>query len=133
MDYVQMRTSFLADVEANPSDPAPKLAFADWLRDMENEYLAYAYEWAARRGRHPCQRQSVQPWMWFWMWGRLIKRAKKGKVQPPHMLPWMIYESMVRPDRCCRSMAACFIELATALSAVRYAVSWDGFDTANGG
>ena len=44
---------FLKAVEADPSLPGPKLVYADWLEEDGNDALAFAYRWAAKRGKWP--------------------------------------------------------------------------------
>lgn len=119
-----LAAAFLADIEANPRDPAPKLAFADWLRDQGQTQLAYAYEWAARRGRHPACADLTRGWFWE----RIRKGANQNIVHRPPLIPWMIFDSLPKPHQYRKTMKEAFGALAVALFKVRYAASWDGSD-----
>jgi uncharacterized protein (TIGR02996 family) len=118
---------FLEDIEANPHDPAPKLAFADWLRDDGRVRYAYTYEWAARNGKHPYSSPEKKNWYWK----REGKRPARGRVSEPHYVPWLVWESMINPGQWRMSMAEAFGKLGHALFLVRMAASWQGGEVEN--
>jgi uncharacterized protein (TIGR02996 family) len=57
--------AFLRSIEADLSDPAPMLIFADYLEEHDMGLIAYAWRWLAARGYRPARRarpRARMPW-----------------------------------------------------------------------
>jgi uncharacterized protein (TIGR02996 family) len=125
----EMEASFLADIAARPDDPAPKLAYADWLREKwPGDTLAYAYEWAARRRMRP----SAVTWHGrpSWLWH---ERTPRLRLDYPDHLPPPVFAQLkgglpmpVPWARRYRTLAVAFAALADALDRLRAALSLEG-------
>lgn len=62
---------FLQSIEADLSDPALLLIFADFLEEQGDEPHAYAWRWMAHRGYRPAKRmrqkpRAAKPYLWAW-------------------------------------------------------------------
>lgn len=115
-----------AGVRLAPADPLAKLVLADALDEAGRPWVAWAFRWAAKTGRHP--RATV--WRgrarggWLWTWTPPSVR-KVGLY--PQMLPDCVWAEM-RPRRArdsyCVAAAnpwTAFLHLADALRRVREA------------
>jgi uncharacterized protein (TIGR02996 family) len=117
MSDLQTGQNILMSIKAEPTDFARYLVFADWLRDRGRHDLAYAYEWAGRRGFYP-YRSPGQQRCW---WGR-----QKAGRRSPNNLPQILFDSIrPRPGRVwqCRTWEAAFERLAELLRKIRQTVA----------
>jgi uncharacterized protein (TIGR02996 family) len=59
------RALFLRTIADSPGDPAPRLAFADWLQRRGLTREAGGQRWAARCGRSPDHPPAFRWWHWY--------------------------------------------------------------------
>jgi uncharacterized protein (TIGR02996 family) len=109
----------------NPTDPAAKNIYADWLEEHNLERLAYAYRWAAARGRHPYVERGKDPEDDIVLWDR--QRGRKAPVKHFHRLPRTVFLALrpplIRGVHQCDSVAHAFVMLADALWRLQRAAS----------
>lgn len=79
-----MRKAFIASILESISDPAPKLVFADYLREQNEDDLAYAYEWCARNNKYPETKLKSTVW----------QKMKTVNDKKPYRLPHCIFQSL---------------------------------------
>lgn len=90
-------------------------AYADWLEQQGEHKLAYAYRWAASRGRWPMIKElDGRRW---WHWSRM---PMDGRA----VIPTSIKTQMNR-FQICMSLEGAFQELADALARIKEDVSID--------
>lgn len=125
---LKMHRSFIDSIMADPHDAASKLAYADWLRDRGLDDIAYAFEWAARRGRHPHVSPAKRSVRWnFVPWGKTRALHDQGQF-----LPYILYAALgqnrpLPPElRKLGRFFRAFSHLAEALRVMRDAVSLEG-------
>jgi uncharacterized protein (TIGR02996 family) len=100
---------FLAAIEADPNDPEPKLAMADWLEENDQPDLAYCYRWCAKHGRHPqCRQDEV---LWYWI---VSGRNTMSHALPPEFVVCTYHNS--------KTMAHAFGKLSDWIATVRKAL-----------
>lgn len=111
-----MRKQFLNSIEENPFDALPKLAFADWLYENNEQDLSIAYRWAAKNSRHP----RITPRRKTAIWTRGSR-----KISIFHFcLPYIIFLSMGLKgnlggrDLRCKDSEDAFKRLAFSLSVI---------------
>jgi uncharacterized protein (TIGR02996 family) len=113
------RLAFLAAIDSVPLDAAPKGAFADWLDEKGEPYLAHAYRWAGRRGFYP----YVSPKKKAIWWGK----RRRGHEDYFH-IPKSVFDALTgqgksgrggKPVRNYKSVLEAFADLAVALEKVR--------------
>lgn len=63
LDTAATREDFIATMIERKGDPATLKVYADWLEQRGECDLAYAYRWAASRGRWP---DEYAPRRWYW-------------------------------------------------------------------
>lgn len=107
----KMERAFLDDIRDGPLDPAPKLAFADWLRDEGRADLAFAMHWCASAGRHPASFVGGSV-----AWHR---RHSNGLGSLPSIIHEAIFSCLPKARRLWRAdyrtLRAAFISLSVAL------------------
>lgn len=59
-----MSDAFAAALDADPSDSAARLLYADWLEERGDERAA-GYRWMAERGKWPYETISRVGWRWY--------------------------------------------------------------------
>ena len=101
-------------LEKHPGDQASMLAYSDWLSDQGRDDEAFAWLWAARRGRWPYKQDSLYSW-------GLDPKESSG-------VPKVLYEALGR-GLLCRwriGLQASFALLGEALAVLREAVRIPG-------
>lgn len=98
------------------ADPAHKLAYADWLRDHGRVDLAYACEWAARRGLHP----AISPAGRVVRWRRAPKVIVQRRRPRPESLPAPVFDALPWRPRVPRGKESSPYDALTALAAALY-------------
>lgn len=115
------------DVLANPDDPLPKFAYADWVDENKPEWadIAYAFRWMASHKKHP--RVTAKKQWAFWR-PQVRGRFRFTKVNlGPDSLPNSIFLALphgkeiggIGERGCYRSERGAFVALASAISGLR--------------
>lgn len=117
--------AFWTAIKADPNDRLAQLVFADWLDENGQPRLAFAFRWAAARGRYPFVTQARKLACW--------SVVRKGQHRPvySHQLPRLVYDrlrdgAIFDMHRQYANVMRAFHVLADTLAVIRDVIDPDG-------